>query len=158
MIQVHILSVVRLTYAALPIMRRRQRGWIINISSMSAFFPVRNVSYSATKAFLVNFSEALETELIGSGVHAQALCPGFTYTEFHDSPELSGLRKSLPAWMWLNAGDVVRDSLDHLERNTVIVVPGLLYKFAYIFVRSPLFSAIIRKISITLLSRKNAIF
>jgi hypothetical protein len=154
MIQVHINAAVRLAHAVLPNMRRRKQGWIINVSSLSAFLPVRNVSYSATKAFLVNFSEALETDLIGSGVHAQALCPGFTHTEFHDSPGLSEIRRTLPAWLWMKADNVVRDSLRSLPRNTVIVVPGWHYKIAYFLARSPLFSHLMRAIVIALLSNR----
>lgn len=155
MIQVHVNATVRLTHAALPLMRRRDSGYVINVSSMSAFLPVRNVTYSATKAFLVNFSAALETDLYGSGIHIQALCPGFTYTEFHDTPELSNFkRSSLPGWLWMACEYVVRDSLDNLNSGRVIVVPGLQYKIAHYLARSPLFSSLLNLWVKWLLSRK----
>ena len=154
MIQVHVTASVRLTHTALPIMRKRNRGWIINVASMSAFLPFKNVSYSATKAFLVNFTRALETDLAGSGVHAQALCAGFIYTEFHNSPELTKIRHTLPSWLWLNADAVVRDSLSLLKRNRVVVVPGFIYKIIYFFARLPLVSELVHGIGMMILSRR----
>ena len=113
MIQVHITASVRLARAAIDRMLPNQRGAIINVASMAAFLPIRNSTYSATKAYLVNFSEALEYEVGPRGVHAQALCPGFTYTEFHETPELKRFRRSaIPGWLWLKADHVVSDSLN----------------------------------------------
>lgn len=129
MIQVHIIASVRLTRAALPQMVIRRRGGIINVSSMSAYVPSAGVTYSSTKAYLVKFSQALQYELEGTGVRAQALCPGLTYSEFHDTPEYSRFnREKIPGFLWLSAESVVRESLHDLERGRVICIPGRIYR------------------------------
>jgi short-subunit dehydrogenase len=123
MIQVHAAASVRLTRAALGIMIPRQRGQIVNVASIAAFSPLSGPVYSATKAFLLNFSENLQYELAGTGVQIQALCPGMTHTEFHD---VIGMDKSrIPGFMWMSARDVVRISLRALGRRKVVCIPGL---------------------------------
>ena len=125
MIQVHVLATVRLCRAALPGMIARGRGSIINVSSIAAFMgSVRNATYSATKAYLNVFSEALQDELKGSGVRAQALCPGLTHTEFHDHPGYGDYKTRIPEFLWMKAEDVVAESLAALERGRVICIPG----------------------------------
>jgi short-subunit dehydrogenase len=129
--RVHMTASMRLIHAALPGMLDRDKGGIINVASMAAFIPLRNVSYAATKAYLVTFSEALSNELYRSGVHIQALCPGFTTTEFHDNRDLSQFRRSqIPSPLWSKVEDVVAESLRALARDQVICVPGFLYKVA----------------------------
>lgn len=127
MIQVHVLAAVRLTRAALPGLIARKRGAILNVSSLAGFIPRRgSATYGATKAYLNSFSEALGQELRGTGVRVQALCPGFTYTEFHDARELKGFRRSeIPAFFWMPAEAVVAKSLAALNCDHVIVIPGL---------------------------------
>lgn len=127
MIQVHIAASVRLCRATLPPMLKQRRGSIINVSSVAAFLPAPgNVNYSASKSYLVTFSKALHSEVAGSGLTVQALCPGFTYTEFHDTPEYDWFDHSMvPQWMWMSAEEVVAHSLSSLERSRrVVVVPG----------------------------------
>jgi len=127
MVSVHVAAPVRLTRAALPVMVENGRGYMINVSSISAFHPAAGESvYSATKAFLVNFSESLATELNGRGVKVQALCPGFVHTEFHDSEAYRKIRvkERLPGFMWMNASEVVQVSLKALKGSRVVVVPG----------------------------------
>jgi short-subunit dehydrogenase len=125
MIQVHVLATVRLCRAALPGMIARRRGSIINVSSIAAFMgSVRNATYSATKAYLNVFSEALQDELKGSGVRVQALCPGLTHTEFHDHPGYGDYKTGIPEFLWMKAEDVVAESLAALERGRVICIPG----------------------------------
>ncbi len=143
MIQVHINASVRLARAALEVMLPNKRGAIINVASMAAFLPIRNSTYSATKAYLVNFSEALESEVGFRGVHTQALCPGFTYTEFHDTPELKRFQRSaIPGWLWLKADHVVRDSLNQVSRGGGVCIPGWQYKLAYFLAREPITAAL----------------
>jgi hypothetical protein len=136
MIQVHVQASVILARAALPSMQARQYGGIINVASVAAFFPAGNTTYTATKAYLVNFSQALQIELLDSGIHVQALCPGFTYTEFHDTPELKDFRRSsIPPLFWLTADHVVRTSLKDLRRGKVVSVPGWTYAAVVPFAR-----------------------
>ncbi len=126
MIHVHVVASVRFCHAALPGMVAHGRGAIINLASVAAFLPlVGNATYSATKRFLVTFSQSLQMELAGTGVRVQALCPGFTYSEFHDTPEYARFkRSSIPAFMWMSAEGVVAGSLKALERNRVVYIPG----------------------------------
>ena len=131
MIHVHIIATARLSRAALPGMIARKKGAIINVSSLAGFVPLPgSVTYSATKAYLNSFSQALQIELAGSGVQVQALCPGFTYTEFHGRPGPAGYnRGAFTKQMWMTAEAVVDGSLKALERGQVVYVPGLVNKF-----------------------------
>jgi short-subunit dehydrogenase len=127
--RLHVLATVRLTHAALRGMTERGRGAVINVSSVAAFARSEgNVSYCATKAWMNSFTQGLDMELRGAGsqVRVQALCPGFTVTEFHDT--LGVDRRQIPAWLWMTAEDVVDTSLRGLERNQVIVIPGWKYR------------------------------
>ena len=127
--RLHVMATLRLTQAALPGMVARGRGAIINVSSVAGFGAAPgSVSYSATKAWMNTFTEALALELqsAGSGVRVQALCPGFTYTEFHDVLGMD--RGVIPRGWWMAAEDVVSQSLRALDRGRLFVVPGLRYK------------------------------
>lgn len=126
MIGVHVLAPVKLTRAALPVMMARGKGAIINVSSLGAFTPLaRNTLYGATKVFLSFFSEALHLELAGSGVRVQALCPGFTRTDFHAKLGIEDAnRRDQGPIRWMSADQVVDISLRDLARGTVVCVPG----------------------------------
>ncbi|GAB4531246.1 MAG: SDR family oxidoreductase [Anaerolineae bacterium] len=126
MIHVHIIASVRLTRAALPGMIARRRGAIINVSSIAGLVPIPgSATYSSSKAYLNVFSEALQAELKGTRVKVQALCPGFTRTGFHDTPEHGGFHRSrIPAALWMSAEEVAAQSLRALGRPQVIFVPG----------------------------------
>ena len=127
--RLHITATLRLSHRALPGMIARRKGGIINVSSVAAFLhnPC-NVSYGATKAWINSFTEGLYVELkaIGSPVRVQALCPGFTYTEFHDT--LGVDRNLIPRSLWMPAGEVVEASLRALDRGRLIVIPGWRYR------------------------------
>lgn len=126
MITVHVIATARLTRVALPAMIANHSGVIINVSSISAFTgPGGHPSYTATKAYLKNFSEALASELYGTGVLVQAVCPGLTHTEFHSSPEYKaeGYFDKIPEPMWMSAKRVVEGSLNAVGHSTVYV-PG----------------------------------
>ena len=101
-------------------------GNIINVSSVGAFAPGKSLAvYGATKAFLNYYSRALHKELDGSGIQVQALCPGYTETEFHLPLEQAGFDTSLiPQEWWMSASEVVSASLDALGSGQVLVVPG----------------------------------
>ncbi|MFF4652091.1 SDR family NAD(P)-dependent oxidoreductase [Streptomyces sp. NPDC001380] len=124
MLKVHVEAVLRLTTAALPGMRERRRGWVVNVASVAAFFP--RGTYGATKAWVVGFTQGVARDLVGSGVRLMALCPGFTRTEFH---ERAGMGTSnIPGWMWLSVDQVVREALRDLARGRTLSVPGLRYR------------------------------
>ena len=127
--KLHVKATLRLTRAALPGMVKRNSGGIINVASIAAFFRSRgNASYCATKGWMNDFTEALYLELraAGLGVKMQALCPGFTYTEFHDTMGVS--RSSVARSMWMPADFVVDESLRGLEKGKLYVIPGWRYK------------------------------
>jgi uncharacterized protein len=128
MLRLHTLAPMRLSQAAVPVLLGKGRGAIVNVSSVASFlYSAGNVNYCATKAYLTTFSEGLAAELRGTGVRVQALCPGFTHSEFHQRMQAD--TGALPHWMWLNAEKVVRASLRNLRRaGPVICVPGLGYK------------------------------
>jgi hypothetical protein len=123
-IRLNVLALMRLTHAALSGMIKRRRGAIINVSSLSAFQPMAfNATYAATKAFVNSFTESLHEELRGTGVRVQALCPGFTRTEFQ---ERAGINASdVPGFAWMSPATVADASLHALRRGNVICVPGL---------------------------------
>ncbi|MBS3820289.1 MAG: SDR family NAD(P)-dependent oxidoreductase [Planctomycetes bacterium] len=128
MVELHVRAPVQLTHAALPAMVERGRGFVVNVSSVAAFLQgASGVMYCATKAFLNSFTLGLAAELRGKGVKVQALCPGFTYSEFHD---VAGIDRSIAGkFWWLDADYVVRTSLAALDGRTTVVIPSLRYKF-----------------------------
>jgi len=133
--RVHVMATVRLTHAALQPMIANDAGAIINVASVAAYARSEgNLSYCATKSWMTVFTEGLHLDLqgVGSHVQVQALCPGYTHTEFHDT---MGVAKYKPeSSLWMNAEDVVEESLRGLERGKLFVVPGLSYKLVTAFV------------------------
>jgi len=128
--RLHIDATLRLSHAALRGMVQRNAGAIINVASVAAFVRrTGSTSYGATKSWIAVFTEALHLELksIGSAVKVQALCPGYTHSEFHDVLHLD--RDTIaPRWAWLSAERVVDDSLNSLRPGKLFVVPGWHYK------------------------------
>ena len=123
MVDLNVRSVVALTRRFLPAMVERRRGAILNVVSMSAFQPVPYLAtYAATKAFVLSLTEALATELEGTGVKVQALCPGNIPTEFQQVAGTERLPFSRTPSM--PAAAVAEASLRALDRGQVIVIPG----------------------------------
>jgi short-subunit dehydrogenase len=129
--RLHVLAPMRLTHAALPGMVERGRGGIINVSSVAGFWQAPgNIGYCATKCWMNSFTEGLALELAGarSPVRVQALCPGYTRSEFHDAAGLH--RERIAESLWMSAEEVVAISLRGLEHGTTFVIPGWRYKAA----------------------------
>lgn len=148
MIDVHLSASIRLGQAALPGMIARRHGGIINVSSVAAFFPTPGAAtYCASKSYLNVFSEALQGEVAGTGVKVQALCPGFTRTEFHYTPEYADTDwTQIPNFMWMSTDQVVRESLIALDSGRVIVIPGLRYRLLVATIGNPLVLWLLRPI------------
>ncbi len=150
MLRVHCETAVRLCHAAIPRMVAAKHGAIINVSSVAGILSAPgSTMYCSTKAFLNAFSEALSMELSGTGVKVQALCPGFTYTEFHDTPELAHTfdRGDIPKFFWFSADRVVDMSFRALRRDQVVCVTGWQYKLLIAVLRNGWMRPIVRRIS-----------
>lgn len=129
--RLNVLAVLRLSHAALSNMIRRRSGVLINVASVAGFVRrARNAGYGATKAWVLAFTESLYLELksIQSPVRVQALCPGYTFTEFHDHMNIDRTRIASPP-MWLRTDFVVEESLRALRSGKLFVVPGWRYRW-----------------------------
>lgn len=125
MIELNVVALVRLTRAALGPMVARGDGSIVNVSSMAGFQALpRTATYAATKAFVTIFTESVAEEVRGTGVTVQALCPGFTRTEFHGTNNYDVSR--VPKVTWQSPDQVVDASLRGIDHRRVVVVPGAL--------------------------------
>ena len=125
---IHVLMAAptQLCLRLLPAMRERGYGRIVNVASLAGLVPgtPKHTLYAAAKSYLIKFSQSLALENRASGVNVCALCPGFTYSEFHD---VTGARKKvskMPGWMWMGAERVVREGLDAVERGEIVYIPG----------------------------------
>ncbi len=135
-LQVMVTGVCELTWRLLPSIRASGRGRILNVASFAALMPSADgqTLYAPAKSFLLKFSEALSLENADRGVHATALCPGFTYSEFHDVTGTRSRMRVSPA-LWLQATDVARAGIEGNERGDVLVVPGWRYRLLHAFVK-----------------------
>jgi len=147
MVNLHVHTPVRLCHAVLPGMIERDRGAIINVASLSAWTPCAGiVQYSATKQFLVAFTEAVNEELKGTQVTIQALCPAFVKTAFFDTQVMDTFNeKQVPKWLWTTPDEVVRYSLKRLHQ--VVVIPGLACRILGRLMRMPAAQPIVRRLA-----------
>jgi uncharacterized protein len=125
-LDVNVTAIMQLTRAALPAMIDNRAGTIINVSSVAGLLSGRGSTYSASKAYVVSFTEGLAAGLRGTGVGIHVVCPGYVHTEFHDRAGID--MTSLPSFMWLEVDDVVRETLTDVARGKVLIIPGLQYK------------------------------
>ncbi|MEV7971093.1 SDR family oxidoreductase [Sphaerisporangium sp. NPDC088356] len=124
MLRVHCEAVLRLTMAALPAIRARGRGGVINVASVGAFFP--QGTYSASKAWVVTFSESLALRIPEPRVRVMALCPGFVRTEFHERAAID--TSGIPGFLWLSADRLVGSAMRDFARGVPVSVPDPRYK------------------------------
>jgi uncharacterized protein len=125
-LDVNVTAVMQLTRAALPPMIDAGRGTVINIASVAGLLSGRGSTYSASKAWVVSFTEGLAGGLRGTGVGIHVVCPGYVHTEFHERAGID--MASLPSFMWLEVDDVVRESMADIARGKVVIIPGMQYK------------------------------
>lgn len=123
LLDVLVTAPMRLTHAVLPIMKERNSGTIVNVSSVASW--IAGGSYSAAKSYLTVLTESLHTELRSTKVKISALCPGFTRTEFHERGRMK--MNGLPNFMWLSAEKVVSKSWRDVNAGKVISIPGWQY-------------------------------
>jgi short-subunit dehydrogenase len=125
-LRVMVTAVCELTYRLLPAMVERRWGRIINIASLAGHLPAPagHTLYAASKSFLIRFSEALAAERAADGVYTTAVCPGFTYTEFHDLTGTRAKVSQMPAFLWMDAATVAEQGYDAVMRGKPVYIPG----------------------------------
>jgi len=128
MINVHLTSPIILCHAAIPVMIKRKRGAIINTSSVAALNKrhyTLSLMYTTTKGAITIFSEILKDKIKRTGIYIQALCPGITWTEFHESETMRGFqRNNIQKELWMTPEEVVSLSLKNVKTKDVIFIPG----------------------------------
>lgn len=130
-IEVMVTSYAHFARAVLPDMRARNYGRIVQVSSLAGLTPgaAGHTLYGASKAFLISFSQSLAAENADRDIKVSALCPGFTYSEFHDVNNTRKLVSLLPKYTFMDAAPVVKGGLAAVERGHVVYTPGLWNKF-----------------------------
>lgn len=124
MLYLQILCVTQLTHCVLKGMLQRHDGIIINISSDGAFAVMpHNVLYSSTKLYILNFTEGLHTELVGTGVHVQAVCPGFIDSHFHENAGMHMDKNKKGLFGFRQPDDIVADAMKDFRKGKVVSVP-----------------------------------
>ena len=125
-LQVLLTAPTELAWRLLPGMRQRGHGRIINVASLAGHVPgpAGHTLYAASKAYLIKFSQSLALENRAAGVHVCALCPGFTWSEFHDITRTRDKMDKLPGFMWLSAKEVVHQGIAAVERGDAVYIPG----------------------------------
>ena len=126
-IQVMVTAPSELAHGVLAGMRQRRFGRIVNVASPAGLIPgaAGHTLYAASKTFMVKASQSLHLENAAAGVHVTALCPGFTFSEFHDVNGTRALASaSTPKWLWMGADEVALAGYEAMEANRAVCVPG----------------------------------
>lgn len=149
-LQVMVTSLCELTHRALPGMKERGFGRVINVASLAGLVPssAGHTLYGASKSFVIRFSESLALELAGTGVNVSALCPGFTWTEFHDANGMRARMGHMPSWLWQGAEAVVEEGIRAVERGRSRHVSGAVNRAiasTFKHLPQPLADALIRR-------------
>jgi short-subunit dehydrogenase len=130
LLQVLVTSLTELTHRFLPGMVERGSGWILNNASLAGIVPpiAGHTLYAASKSYVIKFSQALAAEVGPQGVKVTALCPGFTYSEFHDVTGTRAQVSRLPSWMMMDARTVAEEGYDAVMAGRVVHIPGRVNK------------------------------
>lgn len=125
-LQIMVTAVCELSWRLLPTMQAAGRGGIINIASLAGHVPgsAGHTLYAASKSFMIKFSQSLALENAERGVKVCAVCPGFTYSEFHDITGTRDQVSRMPRWMWMQADEVAREGIDAWQRGEIVHVTG----------------------------------
>lgn len=128
-LQLMVTAVTELVHLAVPGMKQRGYGRVVNVSSLAAFSPPgESLLYSGIKNYVLLMSQSLDMELKPHGVHVTALCPGFTRTEFHQEMGVADAAAKLPAFLWQEADEVVREGWAAVSAGKPVCVPGAVNK------------------------------
>jgi len=148
MIDVHVVASCWLCRTAVSGMIERRKGSIVNMASLAGFRPGRgDITYGATKRFLIHFSRSLQAEVEEHGINVQALCPGYTRTGFHDAADYSVVTRGVPRFLWMAPDDVVSRSLAALGRRKVVCIPGVRNKILRLLLHFPIVIRAIRAVA-----------
>jgi short-subunit dehydrogenase len=137
-LMVNMMALTALTRRLIPPMIERKRGAILNVSSSACFLPIAGFAvYAATKAYVTSLTEAIRSELQGTGITVTALCPGPVETEFTAVARRPGERKpkSGPKVSYVSVEECVASGLSAIERDRPLIIPGAVMKFGMTLVR-----------------------
>ncbi len=136
--QVMVEAVAELCHRVIPGMQTRHGGAIVNVASLAGHMPgsAGHTLYGPAKAWMIRFSACLHAELAPHGITVCALCPGFTYTEFHDVNGMRPQVSRLPRVLWMTAADVVEQGLAAVERGLPMYIPGRLNRLIALAART----------------------
>ena len=149
MFDVLVRTPMRLMHVVLPGMKQRNKGVVINVSSVAGY--IAGGSYSAAKSYLTVITESLHTELADTNIKVSALCPGFTRTEFHQRGRMS--MKGLPGFMWLDSNALVAKAWSDALKGKAVSIPGWQYQLL-VFVIHALPRSILRKVGMNLRAKQ----
>jgi short-subunit dehydrogenase len=126
-LQVMLTAPTELAHRVLPGMIDRRFGRIVNVASMAGLLPATPTEtlYGPTKSFMIRFSQSLHLEARDQGVHVSVICPGFTYSEFHDvTGSRATVSQAAPPWAWMGSDEVAEAGYEAAEANRALCVPG----------------------------------
>ena len=125
-IQVLMTAPCELAHRLVPDMIARKRGYVVNIASLAGMVPgsAGSTLYGASKSFMIQFSRSLHLELEKQGVNVTAVCPGFTYSEFHDVTGAREQVSKMPKVMWMTAEQVAEEGYQAVMRNKAVHING----------------------------------
>lgn len=129
-IELMMTSVAGMCHHFIPPMQQRGFGRVLNVASVAGHISLPgDTSYGPTKAYLIALSKGLSATVRRDGVNVLALCPGFTHTDFHQSPELTAMKNKSPSFIWYDAEVVIREGLAALEKGKAVYLSGRLYRY-----------------------------
>jgi uncharacterized protein len=116
-------------------MKLRRRGYILNMSSISAYMPYPGIAlYASTKAYLKSFSRALRSEMLDYNVSVTCVCPGAVATNLFDRDKIN-YKKAMRLGIMMKAETVVRIGIRAMFCRKAIVIPGILNRITVFLVR-----------------------
>ena len=138
-IELMMTSVAGMCHHFIPPMQQRGFGRVLNVASVAGHVSLPgDTSYGPTKAYLIALSKGLAATVRSDGVNVLALCPGFTHTDFHQSPELTAMKNKSPSFIWYDAEVVIREGLSALEKGKEVYLSGRLYRYLIPLLRTRL--------------------
>ena len=149
MLDVLVRTPMRLMHSVLPGMKERNKGVVINVSSVAGY--IAGGSYSASKSYITVISESINTELAATNVKVSALCPGFTRTEFHQRARMS--MKGLPSFMWLDSDKLVEKAWVDALKGRAVSIPGWQYQLL-VFIIHTVPRSLVRKVGMNLRAKQ----